>query len=138
MNNNKVTVRLIIQSPVGQSTSQVIVAPDIFAGIVQSLNSRRNQKVPKFKFSTGGENSGKGVYTFIFAGNVAVDVYKKPLGYNFTSLRDGKEYPASKPVFFINTEQAKACLLSLEEERALQPKRPFDISAFDLNVVATA
>lgn len=137
LNNIKVIVRNIIGDSIN-GVSRVTLKSEQFNSIMQSLGARRNKVAPIFKFNTSAEQSGKGVYTFNFNGGVTVDVYKKPTGGFFTSKIDGKDYPISKPVFFMNTEQAKACLLNLEEERASEPKRPFDISAFNLDIVATA
>lgn len=140
MNPNKLAVRTIVESK-DNGYSRVILSSQNFNDIVQSLNARWNKFKkgaiqPILKYTTTGDQSGKGVRIFNFNGVV---VYDHPTDTGETQTgTDGVSYPIFKQVFFMKTTDAENCLMTLEEERANQVKLPFNIEEFDLGNAVVA
>lgn len=78
---------------------------------------------PLLPYTAMGDASGNGVRVF-------------KLGE--TELYASYDKESRKTVYLMKTEDAKSHLLTLVQERANNPKLPFDVMAFDRSVVATA
>ena len=133
MRNNKHIInimetlpKLVVRNIIGASIdgySRVTVANDLFAALNQSVRARFSRQTPKFAYKAMGEESGKGIRVFNIDG---VELY------SHYDTESGKTF------FLMKTEEAEAHLVTLAEQRAGEEKLPFNISKFNLNVVASA
>ena len=113
---NKVA-KLVVRNIIGEDVngySRVTVANELF-------NAVRGFK-PVLAYKGMGDSAGNGVRVFNIEG---VDLYA-----NYDS-------ETRKTVYLMKTEDAKKHLLTLAQERASEPKLPFNISVFNTNIVAS-
>lgn len=114
MNNIKLVVRNIIgESKDGHS--RVTVSNELF-------NAVRGVR-PALPYTAQGDQSGKGIRIFTVDGKNLYANYDKE---------------SRKTLFLMKTEEAQACLLTVAEQRAKEPKLPFATTKFNMNLVATA
>ncbi len=114
MKDLKLVVRNIIGEPI-DGYSRVTVSSDVFNAVrgITPLLAYRGQ----------GDQGGNGVRVFDFNGVELCASYDKE---------------TRKTMFLMKTEEAKAHLLTLAQERDKAEKLPFDASKFDRSVVAVA
>lgn len=115
------TVRNIIGDP-KDGISRVTVNSEVFQAVIDSIRARFNNTKPVLEFKGMGDKAGNGMRVFNING---VELY---VHYHDESR---------KMFLFMKTEEAKARLVSLAEERANEPKLPFNVEEFDLSVVAS-
>ena len=114
MNQNiKLVVRNIIGEPI-DGYVRVTVANEVF-------NAVRGIK-PALAYRGQGDQGGNGVRVFSFEGVELCAQYDKE---------------SRKTMFLMKTEDAKAHLLTLAQERDKAEKLPFNTSLFDRTVVAS-
>lgn len=109
----KLIVRNIIGDPV-DGMSRVTVSNELF-------NAVRGVR-PLLPYTAMGDGGGKGVRIFTIGGYELYSNYDKE---------------SRKSIFLMKTEDAKACLLTVADQRASEPKLPFSFSAFNPLVVAS-
>ena len=110
----KLVVRNIIGEPI-DGYVRVTVSNDVF-NAVRGIT-------PQLPYRGQGDQGGNGVRVFSFEGVELCASYDKE---------------SRKTMFLMKTEEAKAHLLTLAQERDKAEKLPFNTSAFDRSVVATA
>lgn len=121
MNNLKLVVRNIIGDSIN-GYSRVTVSSEVFSAVVQSLRARFTKQTPQLPYKGMGDEGGNGVRVFNINGVELYSHYVKESGKN---------------VFLMKTEDAKACLLTLETQRAGEEKLPFNLSTFNFDIVAS-
>jgi hypothetical protein len=114
MNNIKLVVRNIIGDAV-DGYSRVTVSNELF-------NAVRGVR-PQLAYTAQGDQSGKGIRIFEIDGKKLYANYDKE---------------SRKTLFVMKSEDAQACLLTVAEQRANEPKLPFSVMAFPSSLVATA
>ena len=111
-------IKLIVRNIIGESIdgySRVTVDNEVF-NAVRGIN-------PLVAYKGQGDQGGNGVRVFSFNGVELCAQYDKE---------------TRKTMFLMKTEDAKAHLLTLAQERDKAEKLPFNASKFDRTVVATA
>lgn len=109
----KLVVRNIIGEPI-DGYVRVTVSNDVF-NAVRGIT-------PALPYRGQGDQGGNGVRVFSFEGVELCASYDKE---------------SRKTMFLMKTEEAKAHLLTLAQERDKAEKLPFNTSAFDRSVVAS-
>ena len=114
MENIKLVVRNIIGEP-DNGYSRVTVSNELF-------NAVRGVR-PQLAYKAQGDQAGKGIRIFTIDG---VDLYS-----NY-------DKESRKTLFLMKTEDAEKCLCTVAEQRAKEPKLPFNSTVFNRMIVATA
>lgn len=122
MNPLKLAVRNIIGDSVN-GYSRVTVSSEVFSAIMQSFRARFTKQTPIITYKGMGDEGGNGVRVFNIDGCDVYAHYVKESG---------------KTIFLMKTVDANAHLLTLAKQREGEEKLPFDLSSFNLDVVATA
>lgn len=112
MENIKLVVRNIIGADVN-GYSRVTVSNDLF-------NAIRGFR-PSLAYKAMGDSAGNGVRVFTIDG---------------TDLYANYDKESRKTVYLMKTEDAQKHLVTLAQERANEPKLPFNVEAFDRSVVS--
>ena len=144
MNTLKLVVRNIIGAP-NNGVSRVTVATDVY-------NATVGYKPLLPYEAMGDSDGGDGVRLFTIGG---VELYthqvkltnadgspqlviSQTTGNPVIGRFTGQPIQASKILFFMKTEDAEKCQMSLEEQRANAPRAAFRVKDFDLSIVASA
>ena len=121
-------IKLIIRAIVGEEKngmSRVIVSRDALGAIIQTNQAQYNKTLsPVLKFTDEIDSKSQDIRVFEFDGARVYSFYDR--------AGTGKSY------FFMNTEEAKKCLMTLAQERENLPKLSLDVSEFDLDIVSSA
>lgn len=119
-------LKLVVRNIIGEEKNGVVrvtVSQEVFAALNQSIRARYNRQTPMLTFVGRGDEGGNGVRVFTIEGKELYAHYDRESGKNY---------------LFMKTEDAKAHLKTLAEERANEPKLPFDVKSFDLSIVSSA
>lgn len=110
----KLVVRNIIGEPINGYV-RVSIANELF-NLIRGVR-------PQLPYKGQGDQGGNGVRVFTIGGVELCASYDKT---------------SRKTMFLMKTEDAKAHLLTVAQERAGEEKLPFNTALFDRSVVATA
>ena len=114
MNNN---IKLVVRNIIGDAVdgySRVTVSNELF-------NAVRGVR-PALAYTAMGDQGGKGIRIFNIGGYELYANYDKE---------------SRKTLFLMKTEDAQKCLLTVAQQRAGEPKLPFNSTIFNRNIVAS-
>ena len=118
LNNTMENIKLVVRNIIGEPDngySRVTVSNELF-------NAVRGVR-PQLAYKAQGDQAGKGIRIFTIDG---VDLYS-----NY-------DKESRKTLFLMKTEDAEKCLCTVAEQRAKEPKLPFNSTVFNRMIVATA
>lgn len=118
MNNIKLVIRNVIGEPIN-GISRVTVSQTLYDAVKQSISAQYTKQERVLKYHTREEQEGKWMRVFNIEGMELYAWYERRL------------------YFFMKTEDAKKCIVTLDEERS-ESKLPLHLSQFNLNIVASA
>ena len=115
------TIKLVVRNIISDEVNgyvRVTVANELF-------NAVKGVR-PLLSYTAQGDQAGKGIRIFTIDGKNLYAQYDKE---------------SRKTMFLMSKEDAESCLMTVAEQRAKEPKLPFDSTAFilaDRNIAAVA
>lgn len=121
--------KLVIRTIVGEAKNgmvRVIVSRDALGAIIQTNQAQYNKTLnPVLPFTDEIDRKLQDIRVFTFADDMKVCSF-------YDRVATGKSF------FFMKTENAEKCLMTLAQERKNLPKLDLDVSEFDLDIVSSA